>query len=134
MATLALFPLASATSHSSRSHGHAGSLFALCSFAFSVHQSPEERHGPADHKTFPCSSPRRAGFVMAAKTTGRPSASLTCSCHGGRNMRKAIRAGSVKSDIVGGTSASVLLLPRNDLSESRPAGEYPADARFPPAV
>src|SRR5271165_1783750 len=96
------FPLASATSHSSRSHGQAWSLAALPCSAFSAHQSPEERHGPADHKIFPCSAPRSFWIGKELTLTGRPSATRTQSCHGGRNIRNANGGGcSSISDVVG---------------------------------
>ena len=68
---------------------------------FSVHQSPDERHGPADHKILPCTPLRSVCFATVVKLTGRPSDSRTRSSHGGRNIRNTSRGLLSLSDNVG---------------------------------
>src|SRR5271166_878837 len=95
-ATPAPFPLASATSHSSWSN----SPEVLPSpFEFSLHHSPDERQGPADHTILPC-NPARSLDVMVVKWTGRLSDNCTQSCRAGRNIRNASRGCTLASDDV----------------------------------
>src|SRR5580692_308329 len=88
--------LRSAISHSSRSHGPVCPTFESFGFAFSAHQLPDECHGPADHKTFPCSFSRLLCFVSADKLMGRPSSRRTRNRHGGRMILMA-KAGELES-------------------------------------
>ena len=66
----------------------------------SAHQSPDEHHGPADHRSFPA-IPLGSFRINIANSEGRPSPSCTRTCLGGRNTRKARGEAFVISDIVG---------------------------------
>ena len=74
-------------------------LLEFSSFQPSVHQSPDERHGPADHKIFPCSFLRSVA-VSTARLAGRPCDTRTRSRHAGRRIRNARKGRSLASDIV----------------------------------
>src|SRR6516164_9662802 len=86
-------------SHSSRSQTCVSSELLLDADC-SAHQSPDECHGPADHKIFPSSSLRSASGVNIVSLQGRPSAICTQIERDGRKMRNATGETSVVSDNV----------------------------------
>src|SRR5215469_16587005 len=86
-------------SHSSRSQSRASSELVVDTDC-SAHQSPDEYHGPADHRIFPSRSLRSASGVIIASLQGRLFAICTQIGRDGRKMRNATGGTSKVSDNV----------------------------------